>query len=551
MPLSKFIFSTGHYRGFITPRFPALVVIFTDCNDNYTMPNEQAKKTVVIVGGGISGLTTGIYLLDNGYDVHIYEKHSIAGGACTGWVREGQYIDGCAHWIIGTNPDSCLRPIWEHIGAFDDAIRIYPTTSLTTFHFKDGPITFHADLQKLEEELLAMSPQDKRQIKSFIRTIKNYTHIKIPVSKPMERMNPFEFTAFGLSMIKAAIPFAKYKKVSVGEYASKFKDKRIGDLFIRFMGDYYNMHSLFYILQGFCTNDAGIMEGGSLKMATSVAKTFESRGGTIHLNSPVKRIEVEGKKAKGITLENGEFIPADFVVASTDSNETFQKLLPDVKMPKFFSDRYEQKDGYKLLSAFQFSFQTTLDLSEAPRMSDFLVEPFNIGPQTITHYGVRNFSFDKTLSRGKKTLLTILLPTHEETYDYLASLSKEEYVAEKERLGRKFLALLEKDLGAKPGEIKLLDVATPLTYTRYTNAFKGAYMSFVTTKHAKGLMEQTILRGYKNILIGGQWLMPPGGLPIAIMIGKHAAYNLCYLDKKPFKNLETKKAKGLLKTKIA
>ena len=286
-------------------------------------------------------------------------------------------------------------------------------------------------------------------------------------------------------------------------------------------------------------------------MATRVAKTFESRGGTIHLNSPVKRIEVEGKKAKGITLENGEFIPADFVVASTDSNETFQKLLPDVKMPKFFSDRYEQKDGYKLLSAFQFSFQTTLDLSEAPRMSDFLVEPFNIGPQTITHYGVRNFSFDKTLSRGKKTLLTILLPTHEETYDYLASLSKKEYEAEKERLGRKFLALLEKDLGAKPGEIKLLDVATPLTYTRYTNAFKGAYMSFVTTKHAKGLMEQTILRGYKNILIGGQWLMPPGGLPIAIMIGKHAAYNLCYLDKKPFKNLEAKKAKGLLKTKIA
>lgn len=42
------------------------------------------KKKLIIIGAGISGMTAGIYALDNGYDVTIYEKHFIPGGQCTG-----------------------------------------------------------------------------------------------------------------------------------------------------------------------------------------------------------------------------------------------------------------------------------------------------------------------------------------------------------------------------------------------------------------------------------------------------------------------------------
>ena len=68
--------------------------------------NLNNKKKIVIIGAGISGMTAGIFALDNGFDVEIYEKHIIAGGQCTGWNRNNVYIDGCAHWIVGTNPNS-------------------------------------------------------------------------------------------------------------------------------------------------------------------------------------------------------------------------------------------------------------------------------------------------------------------------------------------------------------------------------------------------------------------------------------------------------------
>ena len=71
-------------------------------------------KKVSVIGGGLAGLTAGIYLLENNYDVCIYEKNHCAGGFLTGWMRKNQLIDGCIHWMIGTANDSKINEIcWD------------------------------------------------------------------------------------------------------------------------------------------------------------------------------------------------------------------------------------------------------------------------------------------------------------------------------------------------------------------------------------------------------------------------------------------------------
>ena len=54
-------------------------------------------KKVVIIGGGIAGLTAGVLLQKAGVSVEVFEKHTIVGGQCTGWKREGYFIDNCIH----------------------------------------------------------------------------------------------------------------------------------------------------------------------------------------------------------------------------------------------------------------------------------------------------------------------------------------------------------------------------------------------------------------------------------------------------------------------
>ena len=75
-------------------------------------------------------------------------------------------------------------------------------------------------------------------------------------------------------------------------------------------------------------------------------------------------------------------------------------------------------------------------------------------------------------------------------------------------------------------------------------------MSFITTNKSKGLIKKIVIKGLKNFVLAGQWLMPPGGLPIALFTGKHAIYRITKLDKKKFINLDAKyKVKNLVSIK--
>ena len=77
-------------------------------------------KKVIIIGGGIAGLSAGIYAQQNGFDTEIYEKNPMVGGECTGWDRQGYHIDNCIHWVTGCRPEDEINEVWRNVGAIDD-----------------------------------------------------------------------------------------------------------------------------------------------------------------------------------------------------------------------------------------------------------------------------------------------------------------------------------------------------------------------------------------------------------------------------------------------
>jgi len=90
-------------------------------------------KKIIIIGGGVAGLTAGIYAQKNGYDSCILEKNHILGGECTGWDRKGYHIDGCIHWLVGTKENTPMYKLWETAGALGNTVEIYHPETFLSF----------------------------------------------------------------------------------------------------------------------------------------------------------------------------------------------------------------------------------------------------------------------------------------------------------------------------------------------------------------------------------------------------------------------------------
>ncbi len=95
------------------------------------------SKKVIIVGGGISGLSAGCYAAMSGYDVEIHEANNQPGGLCTAWKRNGYTLDGRIHWLTGSGPGAGFYRIWEELGAVQGR-PMYDHEVLSRYVARDG-----------------------------------------------------------------------------------------------------------------------------------------------------------------------------------------------------------------------------------------------------------------------------------------------------------------------------------------------------------------------------------------------------------------------------
>jgi len=73
-------------------------------------------RSLLVIGGGIAGLSMGCYAQMNGYRSAVLEMRDKPGGVMTAWMRQGYTIDYCIHWLSGSKPGGSLYRLWEEIG---------------------------------------------------------------------------------------------------------------------------------------------------------------------------------------------------------------------------------------------------------------------------------------------------------------------------------------------------------------------------------------------------------------------------------------------------
>jgi len=489
---------------------------------------------ITIIGGGISGLTAGIYAMKAGFDAEIYESHTTAGGLCSGWKRNGYPVAGGVHWLTGVNKNSALHKMWEDIDAINENTEIYNHDVLVSCKNEETYHHIYTNLTKLEEEFLSISPEDAEATKELIRAIKIHQGLPVPVEKPIDFMEEMEKLIFFLPYMKAekAFPTAG---ISISDYASRFSSAVIRELlFSVFPKTDISVQTLFKWLAINCSGDAGFPISGFGAMAQRIKNKFEKLGGKIFFDSKVRKIIVTNRVTTGVELENGTTVSTDYVVSTASPDVLYSDLLDNEYKDLYFEKRFGSSTDHPTLSLTLIPLLIDMDMSKFPKRLFFTPKHAILMNNTeIKHLKINHYGFDSTFCQNGKTLAEVFL--HYSEYEYwrdLKASSPQKYKEAKEKIAEHIIAEIEIIYPETQGKIKLLDVATPLTFQRYTSNFRGSYVPFCITPNIEYENHSGVVPGVKNLYLAGQWVFPDGGLPMAAIGGKYAVQRICNQENK-------------------
>ncbi len=491
----------------------------------------NGKEKVVVIGGGIAGLSAGIYALLAGFEVEIYEKNAIPGGECIGWNRQGYHIDNCIHWLTGTRKDTEMYDVWKTVGALSDDTEYAKIDAFYTSTYEGQSVTLWNDLQRTEEELIRVAPEDTDEIRKFIRYVEYSKQCLFPAKKPMEMWGIKDYISMGKNMADFPKVLKEFGKISLEDYAKRFKSPLLQKMVCDYLPKSYTAYSFLVSYATMADGNGNIPMGASLQMSLRMEKRFKELGGKICYNKGAEKIVVEKKMATGVRFQDGTFAEADYVIPTVDTHLLFGKLLSGDYMPKKLKAAYDAPKNYPVTSGFQVAFAVSEDFSGGETV--FIdMDTLHVGANDFDRMYVKSYGYDPIFRKDGKQVIQTCITQSDDDFAFWKSLSKEEYEKEKERLVKEIERRIVKAFPELEGDLLFLDAWTPLTYERYCNAYHGSYMSFITTPAGKQIRMKGQLKGIKNLYVAGQWTSSPGGLPVAAASGKFAVQRILKKQKR-------------------
>jgi phytoene desaturase len=493
--------------------------------------------SLIIIGAGLAGLSTGCYAQMNGYQSQILEHHSVPGGVAAAWKRSDYLIDGGIHFVMGYKPGTGLYEIYRQLGIVQ-ANRVIDLNVYGRMvdEASGWSLEVSRDLDRLARDLVALSPTDAHLIDSLIsgaRAMQGLDLSEVGLSKPPELMGP-------LDHLKELWAMRGLLKYMIGKYGQTIADYVRGvhepllrvcleNLFLPEAPAYFIMMILAMLADG----QLGLIEGGSLDWTRAIEGRYRALGGKVTYRSTVERVLVERDKAVGVRLTDGSEQRADAVVSAADGHSTIFEMLGS----RYINDRIRKR--YAAWKTFRpllmVSYGVKREFRQEPCFT-FLTfkQPMRVGNLDTKGMFIRIFNYSPRFAPTGKTVIQAEFETEWDYWNDLQRQDRSRYEAEKRRVAAEVLQHLEAYYPGLSTQVEVTDVATPYTTWRYTRNHKGAWEGWLMTPEAIRTPVERTLPGLSNFYMAGQWVMPGGGVPPCLYSGRHAVQLLCRQDGKPF-----------------
>ncbi|WP_323382669.1 phytoene desaturase family protein [Myxococcus dinghuensis] len=479
---------------------------------------------MLVIGSGFGGLAAAVRLAARGWRVTVLERRPGPGGRASVFEQDGFTFD--AGPTIITCPQ-LFEELWALAGQrMADHVVLRPVSPLYRMCFPDG-VTFdyHSDRAAMLESVRRLSPRDEAGYLALSARVERMYEAGIGplMSTPVPHV--LSLVPFTRTLVREEAYRSMYGLVS-----RHVRDERLRQALsfhpLLIGGSPFAPASAVYTSIQFVERRWGgfFPAGGTGALVRGLVALLESLGGEVRYGCEVAEITVEGRRATGVRLRGGAWLPADAVVSNADAAWTYQQLVPG-HARRHWTDARIQRARYSM-SVFLWYFGTRRQYPDVAHHTLLFGRDFRgMFEHLSSGGGVPGEEPLLYLHRPTATDAGLAPPGHDAFY-VLAPVphlgDSSDWRVRAETFRRKLETRLSRTL--LPGlesQVVTSRVFTPEDFRDELRAFRGAAFSFAPT-----LMQTTFLRAQaesedvERLFMVGAGTHPGAGLPAVLCSAK-------------------------------
>ncbi len=475
-------------------------------------------KNIVIIGGGLGGLSNGALLAKNGYKVTLLEQHSIVGGCATIFKRKGGFTcEVGLHEMNGVYTSPAIKKVFGELDVYNNMEFIKPDEFFKVY-YKGGSFVMPDNKNQAIKALKQKFPEESRAIDKYFKILEDITKCY----DKLDSLKWYEMLLFPILLY----PILKYKSKSVTDVFDTLTSNEELRLILNANVGYYNdsPDTLCFLLHAIAQNSyfkggGYFIRGGSYKLSSYFEKVINDNGGEVIIKADV----IKASKNEIIYKKKGEeyTLKADIIVSNISPKDTYRlydmpyeeklKLSESITTVYLgFSKNLKEVYGKQSYSSFLFD-----DLSSDKEIDIMMKRDVEDRGFVFADYS----QLDSGLTSDDKSFAEVCIMDELCNWE---SLDNEAYKNKKEKIIEKVLDKLEIHYPNIKEIVELAEVGTPKTMQRYLRTPNGTAYGYKPSPEQFFRIPKLKSDKVYNLYFAGQFVLG-GGFSAAIISG-----NMCY-----------------------
>ena len=286
----------------------------------------EGTNNIIIIGGGIGGLSAAIRLAIAGKHVTILEKNAQTGGKMSQIERNG------FRWDTGPSVitmQHVFEDLFQAAGRnFADYVTLIPLEPLARYFYPDGTILdASGNISRMTREIEKLNPRDVEGYLSYLAYAARIYRITSPVFIYDKPPTPRSFTRVPINEWLKVDPFRTMHK-AIKHHVQHPKLRQMLGRFATYVGGspYEAPATLNVIAHVELTGGVSYPQGGVYAIADAMTRLATELGVTIRTNTPVDHIETHQGRIVAVITPDQRY-ETNTVISIVDVTTTHKHLL--------------------------------------------------------------------------------------------------------------------------------------------------------------------------------------------------------------------------------